>query len=164
MKNENLVKPTKKGTDKENNGNRFTDIYDVLKNIGLIHSRIKREITSDFIYAKLGDKDKEFVIEMSVNAFDVFKTYVLFEYNVREKYGDEYFEDIKEHFHSYRNHSFDTFMNRVFMIVNMNRNQNDNFMINIMSQLNKMKEESLGELNQDKVKERLKEMAKENGN
>ena len=140
----------------------FRDIFDILKNIGKVHSRIKKEITSDFIFAKLGIQDKEFVIEMTVNAFDVFNTYVKMEYNIRVKYGNEYFDKMKSQFIMYRDSSFDTFMNRVFMIVNMNRNQDDNFMINIMSQIQKVKDETNRSLeSMDDLKNRLRDMAKE---
>jgi hypothetical protein len=141
----------------------FRDIYDVLKTIGKIHSRIKKEITSDFIFAKLNPQDKEFVIEMTVNAFDVFSTYVKLEYNIRSKYGNKYFEDMKEQFIMYRDSSFDTFMNRVFMVVNMNRNINDNFMINVLSQIQKVKEETSNNIESiDDLKKRISDMSKEN--
>jgi hypothetical protein len=145
-------------------GEKFTDIYDVLSNIGKVHSRIQREITSDFIFAKLEQQDKEFVIEMTVNAFDVLKIYMQSKYNIIQNIGMKEYKIIEPQFNVYMKSSFDTFMNRVFMVVNMNRNTDGNFMINILSQIEKSKENQTTEVkNVEDINKRLKEMSNEGG-
>lgn len=154
-----MIKPKRveKGDEKD-----FRDIYDILKNIGKVHSRIKQEITSDFIFAKLPQNEKDFVIEMVVNAFDTLRVYTKAKFNIIDMFGPDEWNRIENQFNKYQEDTFDTFMNRVFMIVNMNRNIDDNFMINIMSQIQKAKEETQKIENAADASKRLKEMVKEN--
>ena len=47
----------------------FNDKLDILKHISDIKLQLKDDIKSDFVLAKLTEKDKEFIIEMTGNAY-----------------------------------------------------------------------------------------------
>jgi len=48
---------------------KFSDKFDVLEHVTRVHSRISKELSQDFVYAKLSEKDKKYIIEMTYNAF-----------------------------------------------------------------------------------------------
>ena len=47
----------------------FDDRLDVVKDTVTIHGAIKDDITSDFVYAKLTEQEKNFVMEMTQIAY-----------------------------------------------------------------------------------------------
>ena len=53
----------------KDNVTNFNDRLDILKHVSEIKLRLKNDITNDFVLAKLEDKDKEAIIEMTGNAY-----------------------------------------------------------------------------------------------
>ena len=113
---------------------------ELVKHLGEVQSPIKQTITSDFIYAKLGDKDKEGITEMTANAqlgrnfyrYVEEKT-VKWHWN-KEKEQWEAKSMNKEHRETLKKYAStlaDNYMIRPYMIANLARNQSDNFLIKI---------------------------------
>ena len=91
---------------------------ELLRYVSNVQSRIKEDISSDFILAKLGDKDKNGIIEMTSNAYFVKKIMQLlakkhtkYEYDSKTKTWKKIFlsEKEKEAIEKIANATFDSF-------------------------------------------------------
>ena len=137
---------------------QFSDRLDILKHVSDIKVRIKDDITNDFVLAKLGEKDKEFIIEMTGNAYfskklvdtikDKGETWV---YENGEYKRQKLSEDDKEKVKKIAKAIFDSYMVKIYMTVILNRNVDKNYLINVLSGYVE-REEQETELTSDKNK------------
>lgn len=109
-----------------------------------IHSRINKDITSDFVLAKLEDKDKNAVIEMTNNAY--YATRLLTEHAIKNKTKKKHYwnkttkkwekkeltEDENTLLKKNIENLFDAYVNRIILVVNLNRNKKDNHLLNLL--------------------------------
>lgn len=132
---------------------------DFIKSISGIRVSIRDKVKEDFVYAKLRDKDKTAVIEMTANAYYSQKLIGIirakarnWEFNSKEqkwerrpitKRQDELIE-------KYAEALFDSFMTRVYMVVIMNRNVKDNHLIRLLLEAGETKEEEAEEETEEK--------------
>lgn len=128
------MKPTIKEADSQPlpvSEDLLTDQFDVYRYLTDVRSRIKKDISTDFVLAKLEDQDKTGVIEMTVNAYlakavaESLKPYC------------RSVEEMKEVEHE-GNRIFDMYMTKIYMVVLLNRNKEQNPMVRwIVSNLGK---------------------------
>ena len=147
-----LIKPREKETEtlsdeEKEEIDQVENKLELIKYTSQVQSRIRDEITSDFILAKLGDKDKEAVIEMTSNAYFAKKIIWMICKRAKargvyvwdkkqDKYVREEFERKKlEVLKGYGKVIFDSYMNRVYMTVLLNRNVPQNYLIRLMAGL-----------------------------
>ena len=162
------MKIQRKETDiMESNVTVMNDKLDLLRYTSEVQSRINRDITSDFILCKLGDKDKEGVVEMVGNAYYLKKiisnihekafTYV---WNEKEDLWEKTrpTDKVLKRILQYGNQSFDAFMIRIYMITILNRNVSQNHLIRLLTG----HQEEEGEENREegKMVNKLKELMK----
>ena len=124
----------------------FSDKLDLLKFVGDIHTRIKKDITADFIFAKLNDTDKEGVINMTVNAFSSKRLMYIY----ASKSEDDEAKILKE----IGNSIFDNFMTKIYMTIILNRNVDGNYIIDVLSGYGNLAEE----INVDAEKSKAKKL------
>lgn len=128
---------------------KLSDRLDLLKYMSDIHGRLRKDITTDYSYARLQPKDKEAVIEMTTNAYMVKKIINTLKEsynNTRKKWNHNKQKWEKEpltreeinDYNNIANSIFDSIMTRVHMTVIMNRNVDSN---HIMKMLSKYDEE-----------------------
>ena len=99
-----------------------------------VQSRIKNEVTSDFTLATVLPEEKEGIIEITTNAFEARKKFEniakckRWNWDKKEKAWilNELNKQQKEIINQHTNQTFDTYMNRVFMMITMNRNKANN--------------------------------------
>lgn len=141
---------------------------ELIKQIGQVESEIKDHITSDFVYAKLNEKDKTFILKMYQNA-SLART-LLERLRINQK--KEWQWNQNKYQWEYQNISqkkeqilkeltkqiFQTFMRTIFMLVILNRNVKDNHLvkwsIGITEEENQQEEEPTGIL--QKLQNKLK--------
>lgn len=123
----------------------YNDRLDIYKDIASVKSRIKNDITSDFVLASLKDEEKQFVIEMTENAYFaqklvkriVEKATQWIWNNKEQQWEKKRLQDIDEKQYQrlvkIRDEIFDTYMNKIYMIVTLNRNVDKNHLIKILS-------------------------------
>lgn len=105
-----------------------------------VQSRIREEITSDFTLANVDENQKNSIIEITTNAFEATKRFD----NIMKaknwtwtKNGWKTTETDQDGIKKIKNNqrqSFDSYMNRIFMTVNMNRNKRDNRMVDLLAE------------------------------
>lgn len=115
---------------------------ELLKYMTKILSRgIKRDVTPDFVMAKLHPKDKEALIEMTNNAYfskrniQTLKQRGKWTYNNTTKtwIQNEMNEEDKKKIDEITDKMFDTFMTRNIMTAILNRNVKDNHILRLLS-------------------------------
>lgn len=114
---------------------------ELLKHLGEVQSPIREEITSDFVYAKLGDKDKEGVTEMTANAW-LSKSYykqmrakaTVWTFNKSLQRWEGRGVDTKTtgYMDAAGSSLFQAFMIRPYMTVILNRNVKDNHIVKLL--------------------------------
>jgi len=146
----------------------FNDRLDILRHVSDIKLRLKEDITNDFVLARLGDKDKEFIIEMTGNAYFAKKLLDIMKDKGEEWRWNEK-EGIYERFMIKKDEAdkikkiakavFDSYMIKIYMIVVLNRNVDKNYLINVLSGYLE-KDEGEIEMNMDdsKLKETVKSL------
>lgn len=137
---------------------------ELLNNLTKIKLRLRRDITTDFVLAKLGNKDREFAIEMTINAYlakriiEMYKNKgKIYEEGVPRELNDEERKIVQKRADA----MFDMFMNKVFMVVILNRNIDGNYLINVLSGYKSEKKE--GEESIESLQEALTELTKNEG-
>ena len=117
---------------------------ELLKFSAQVQSRIKTDISEDFILAKLNEKDKESIIEMTSNAY-----FTKFIFEKLKRLGTKWNYDINTKTYTKRrlnkseiNHidlisknTFDIYMNRIFMTTILNRNIEGNHLLRLINGL-----------------------------
>lgn len=120
-----------------------TDKLELIKYTSQVQARIKTDITSDVVLAKLEQKDKESIIEMTANAYFAKKVITQIAQNAKKHQWQnqqwttktltpqdkEYQEIIK-----IAEKVFDTYMIRITMTTLLNRNVEKNHLLNILAQ------------------------------
>lgn len=141
---------------------------EILRFASQVQSRIKKDISEDFILAKLEEKDKEGIIEMTSNAYfmkkilsvlkakgtkwdwdDKRKCWIKRNLNKEEQ---DFIQDIA-------NATFDSYLTRIYMTVILNRNVPNNHLLKILAGVSD--EEDNKEL--EGIKGKLAELIKPNG-
>ena len=132
------------------NEQNFNDRLDVLKHLSEVKVRIRNDITSDFILACLNEKEKEFIIEMTGNAYYAKRlvTYIGLKSKKREwddKKGvwivrrlDKEERRVVEEI---GNTIFDSYMMRIYMMVLMNRNIEKNYLVKVLAGVTEKEDE-----------------------
>jgi len=120
----------------------FNDRLDILRHVSDIKLKIKEDITNDFVLAKLGEKDKEAIIEMTGNAYFSKKLMdVLSEKSCEWKWEakEEKYKRIRLNDKERKTIKkmgialFDSYMIKIYMTVVLNRNVDKNYLINVLS-------------------------------
>ena len=144
--------------DKEMQQQQFNDRLDILKHVSDIKLSLKEDITSDFVLAKLGEKDKEFIIEMTGNAYFAKKLLdIIYDKAEEWKYSEktETWKKVKLNkeelakIKKVANAVFDSYMNKIYMTVILNRNVDKNYLINVLSGYKDEEGEEIGPSNED---------------
>jgi hypothetical protein len=139
-----------------------------LRYLGHVKSRINKEVTEDFTYASLDDKDKEAVIEMTTDAYTIKRMFEIAEKKATKWTfdNDEQVWELRpmdknerELINKYGVASFETVMTRVIMTVIMNRNKPKNPLIRLLAKANK-EEESNDEQQISIINDALKKINK----
>lgn len=113
----------------------FDDKLEVLRFSASIHSAIKDEIGSDYVLAKLTDKNKEFIIEMTTNAYflkAIFDYMLMRLEQTKEKYTPTYYDKMISMVKKIRDTLFKSFMIKNHMIAALNRNVPSNDLLNLL--------------------------------
>ena len=120
----------------------FNDKLDILKHISDIKLQLKDDIKSDFVLAKLTEKDKEFIIEMTGNAYFAKRLIMVMHQRATEYRWDKGSERFileklndkdKDYIKDIADSIFNSYMNKIYMTVILNRNVDKNYLINILS-------------------------------
>lgn len=115
----------------------FDDKLEVLRFISSVHSRIKDEITSDFILAKLTEQDKNYIIEMTTNAYfmKAIYDYMLVRlHQQKNKYDQETYQETTKLINKISGSLFKNFMIKNYLIADLSRNNSENPMLSILGQ------------------------------
>lgn len=131
----------------------FSDSLDVMQFLASVHSRIGSDISSDFVLAKLEDGDKEFIIEMIVNAYFV-KRLMKYLENKAESEAD------KERLKEYGQDVFDAYANKLYMIALVNRNVPLNALLRLMAGLSDIEQEEMAEKQVGKLQEIIQKVVR----
>lgn len=145
------------------------DKLQLLNKISSVHHDLKEDITPDFIYAKLNEKQQEFIIEMTHHADfsrNLFRTikerHTKWEWNDKKNCWIErkLNQEEKNQLDNYSDTLFRTFMTRSFMIVTLNINKKDNPHVRLMAGASDEEEELTKEEQQtytvaEKIAERM---------
>ena len=141
---------------------------ELVKHLGEVQNPIKETITSDFIYAKLDEKDKEGITEMTANA-QLAKNYykyiinntIIWNWNKKEEQWEQQRinKEQKEIVEKNGNILADNYMVRPYMIANLNRNTKENFLVKASVGIPELEEEN-NEETEKNMKETIKEALK----
>lgn len=143
---EEPTKATETTTKEEDKRKGIDNKLELLKYAAEVQSRLKKEITSDFVLCKLGEQDKIGITEMTVNAYlaarqihNIRTNAHYWQYNTEnntwEKHPITDNRKEEELLEKYEEKVFDTFMTRVEMCAILNRNEDKNNMIEVLSGL-----------------------------
>lgn len=147
-KTKKMKKPTINITEEDNE--EFDTKLDILKFTANVKSRIKEDITSDFILAKLTEKDKEGITEMTCNAY--FAKRIILTALKHTKTQTEI--KIIKHL---ANATFDAYMTRIYMVANLNRNVPKNHLLRILAE----KEEEPETPETEQITQKIKDLTKQ---
>lgn len=112
----------------------FDDKLEVLRFSSAVHSRINDEITSDFVLSKLNQKDKQFIIEMTCNAYYMKSVFDILASRIKLKniYNPDQKEQITKEIEKISISMFKSFMIKNYMIANLNRNEAQNTILKLL--------------------------------
>lgn len=143
---------------------------EMLKFTATVQSRIRKDISEDFVLAKLGAQDKEGVIEMTTNAY--FMKKIMHQIRTRGNWRWEW-DKTKQTWHkkqkqpkeleymrSIENKTFDSYMTRIYMTVILNRNVKENWLINILSESKTAETGTVLNDEDAETREKIKELMK----
>lgn len=146
----------------------------LLKYTTEVQSRIRKDISSDFVLAKLGKQDREGIIEMTSNAYfykrlmEMVKNARKWEWNEEQQMWKrvDLSEAEKARIQESTNQTFDTFLNRIYMTVILSRNVEKNHLLKMLSKYDDADEESIEEITDkenilDKAKRKILGIKKE---
>lgn len=132
---------------------------ELLKYTSQVQSRIKKDITSDFTLAKLSDKDKEGITELTVDAYFAKKVLSLiankaqvWDYNNETKVWVQHgLPDVdRKAIYGLADTTFDAFMNRIYMTVILSRNVDKNYLISVLARAVGSREEEVSKTEETK--------------
>lgn len=137
---------------------RFSDKYDVYKFLADVKLSIRDKITSDFVLASLKEQDKIGCIEMTCNAYIAKKLlsfYAVKNYELK-KISEAEMGKIK----LIADTVFNSYMNKIYMTVLLNRNVDRNYIIKVLSNFKEGNEEE--EIEIEDIRTEKKKKKKEN--
>lgn len=114
----------------------FDTRLDAIKFTSEVHSRIKRDINSDFVMAILNEKDKEAITEMTANAYFVKRIFDQLAQQVKETSKNKPQKQLQFEINQIQTTGkkiFDTYMVRIYMTVLLNRNVPKNHLMKILA-------------------------------
>lgn len=142
---------------------------EILKFTSQVQSRIKEDISEDFVLAKLDEKDKTGIIEMTGNAYFVKKIMTIirekgtkWEWNNEKKiwYKRTLNPNERNFITKIANATFDTYLNRIFMTVILNRNVPKNYILKILAGANNDEEEEEAKIEKQETINKIQELIK----
>lgn len=134
-------------TTTNNDRTEFDTRLDAIQFTSEVHSRIKKDINSDFVMAILGEKDKEGIVEMTANAYFVKRiveqvaeklTQKNKKLNPQEK---KQLEQKTQKIRQIGRTIFDTYMVRIYMTVLLNRNVPKNHILKLLAGIQEEEDE-----------------------
>lgn len=144
----------------------FSDQLDVLRHLSDIQLRLKKDITGDFVLAKLPEQVREGIIEMTKNAYFAKKVLTILSrkhkrwiWNGKEYKHVEMTKEDKKYINDVGDAIFDAYMTGIYMTVILHRNINENYLVSL---LGKYKTDEEREEKED-IGERFKELLKDQG-
>lgn len=147
------------------------DKLELLKYLSEVQSRIKTDVSSDFVLAKLEEQDKIGITEMTCNAYFCKRIHNILE---RKGYkwewnGKNYekrnlnLEELKT-IGMFGQITFDAFMNKIYMTAILNRNIDKNYLVGILGQVNQeIEEEAQEEEKQEGILKKIGKALKRKG-
>lgn len=136
----------------------FDNQLEILRFISAVHSRVKDEITSDFTLGFLTEKEKEFLIEMTTNAYYMQGIYEYMKHRLiqqHKKYTPETHEKMIQLITKIQGNVFKTFMIKNYLIAILSRNNNKNPLLNILGHSNQQEEDNEEEKQATKLTDRI---------
>lgn len=126
-----------------------TEIYkelDLIKFTAEVQGRIKQHLTSDFVLAKLEEKDKTYIIEMTSTAYLTQRIYqkLIFSEMTRQLNLNETEDERKENIEKIKEQAkitFDIYLNELSTIAILNRNVENNPILKILGRINQEMEQ-----------------------
>lgn len=141
--------------------NIVSDNISLLKYLADVNSKLDGEISQDFTLAKLGEKDKTFIREISHVATYVIKQLQLLKSQIKDK--DPKIRAEKENIiTAYQKAIYKSYMHRVHMLVILNRNVPENPLLEILGQVQREEGEEKKEEEEKDLKGQLKRILKGN--
>lgn len=143
---------------------------EILTFLARVQGRIKRDITEDFVLAKLHEKDKIAIINMTSNAYYLYKILIVlserskvYEWETKTKTWIKRPLDYeeKESIREIARATFDSIMTPVYMTVLLNRNVEKNHLVEIIAGANKEIEDT-GDIKEESLLDKAKNMLKPN--
>lgn len=141
------------------------DKLDLIKGLSQVESRIKKNITSDFILAKLDEKQKKLITETTSNAYFCKKIIEGTKDKKKWYWRDGFWEQDnlteKEEIRIKKasERTFEAFMIKNIMIALLNRNVKNNHLVRLMTGLQDEEDEEEGKREKEiinKIKEQIK--------
>lgn len=134
-----------------------------LKYMGTVKSRLSKQITDDFVLAKLDEQDKKGIIEMTQNAYHIQRLIEVarakattWTFNTEQDQWELKWLPTKQdqQMEILAQNSFDNYMTKVLMTVILNRNRSDNDLAKLLIKRDKTSED-------DKITEALEKLREE---
>ena len=122
--------------------NTFDDRLEVLKFSASVQSRIKDDVTADFTLARLNEKDRKFIVEMTQNVYIAKRMYLIILLQMQRKWEKkETYTQEEKHLYDKEyaavtnamKMNFDAFMSKIYMLAITNRNVDANYLINAIT-------------------------------
>lgn len=161
LKQEEEIKPLKED---------YTETrLDFLKGLSAIGSRLNRRISSDWVMARLEEKDREAIREMMANAYygdnllkEIPLKFKRWKFDVeRQVWEDEYMsKEEKDAIVNQADKMFDTFTIRVETTVILNRNVKNNWLVRLMAGAQEEEVEYDKSTDEKKIAEKVTDMMK----
>lgn len=143
----------------------FNDRLDILRHVSEIKLRLKKDITNDFVLAKLGEKDKEAIVEMTGNAYFSKRLLdVLAEKSYKWAWVNGEYKKVKisveekKRIEKLGKAMFDSYMIKIYMTVVLNRNVDKNYLINVLSGYTEKEDEGTELGGQSELKDAVAEL------
>ena len=144
----------------------FSDKLDIMKFVAEIKLRLRKDISADFVLARLSAKDKEAIIEMTTNAYFSKRLLTIlalrakrWKWNSKEKKYEQGNIDNEEKNYILKiaDAVFDSYMTRIYMTVILNRNVDGNYLVNVLAGYKDEEMEDL-DITPDEAKEQIKKI------
>lgn len=142
------------------------DKIELIKGVSEVRSKIKDVVSDDFILCKLTPQEKEYIIELTNNAFlsrKLLKTVkeqgTKWDWDKKKNLWErrKLNQEEKLHMENLIQNCFDSYMNRIYMITIVNRNVPRNYIVEKITGIRDEEEEEETRLQSltDKVKKKL---------
>lgn len=155
--------------DSEKQQLQFDTPLDIAKFVAETKTRVKDEINSDFVLAKLPEETRASIIEMTSNAFWARRVVEQAESGViREELADrektlerqKYYEEKKRVIREMSKKTFDLYMDKIYITTALYRNIDGNYIIDVITASNKDKDITTEEIKEPIAKKALGKIEK----